>query len=127
MANFYPYSKTVFNWLKFEKATRGIYQVISSYPFKGKPGELSPGFNCRVMILQDDHDYGIDKNGNQRDNNLYEQFNITIANDKVEKPVKGQRIRPLDFISESSYLFDEGPLLRFKNYEVIQRKKTSSK
>ena len=71
--------------------------------------------------MKDDMDYGIDKSGNPRENNVYQNFDVTILNRNHEVK-KGDYVRLLDFDEEHSYVLGFDLLLRFQDCEVLQPK-----
>ena len=61
-------------------------------------------------------DYGIDKNGNKRENNLLNTFDVTILNGLSEVPFKkGDKVSLVGFIAEKSYVIGFDTILRFKD------------
>ena len=108
-----------FDWEKFAKVTHNQYRVVSSRPYVDSKGKLPDGYKITLQVIQDDYDYGIDKNGVQRENNVFQNFEVTVLNRK--QPVKkGSIITLKDFDIENSYVFDYNIILRFKDFEVVK-------
>lgn len=121
IVNSFKFTKTVFECDKFLSATHNQYRVASVRPYVDKKGVLPDGYNLTLTILKDDFDYGIDKNGNPRENNVYQNFDVTILNRNHEVK-KGDYVRLLDFDEEHSYVLGFDLLLRFQDCEVLQPK-----
>lgn len=125
LINTWYFTKTIINWEVIEKATHNQYRVVSVRPYIDKKGILPEGYSLTLMVLKDDFDYGVDKNGQPRESNLYCTFDATVLNRKsVIK--KGDIIRLLDFDSEHSFAIGFDLLLRFKDYEVVQNQGVKS-
>lgn len=124
LANTFKFTKTIIDWSKIEKATGNRYKVVSVRPYTDKKGKLPDGYNLTLMVLHDDFDYGLDKNGNPRESNLYQNFDVTVLSRNVEVK-KGDNIRLLDFDSENSFAIGFNLLLRFKKCEVIPTQQAS--
>ena len=119
LINTWSYTRTIIDWPEIEKATGNQFQVVSVRPYVDKKGKLPEGYVLTCMVLKDDHDYGIDKQGNQRESNLYQNFDVTVLNRK--HPVKkGDAVRLLGFDEEHSFAIGFDLILRFKDYEVIK-------
>lgn len=119
LINTFLFTRTVIDWDKIAKATRNQYRVVSARPYEDKKGVLPNGFNLTLTVLADDFDYGVDKNNVPRENNLYQNFDVTVLNRNT--PVqKGDIVSLLDFDEEHSFVIGFDMLLRFKNYEVVR-------
>ena len=69
-----------------------------------------------LLIMYDDMDYGVDKKGNKRDNNVLNTFEVTILNGQTELPFKkGDKVSLVGYIPEKSYVIGFDVLLRFKD------------
>lgn len=119
IVNSWFFTRTVIDWEKFAKATHNQYKVVSSKPYADKKGVLPNGVSLTLQIIKDDFDYGVDKNGNPRENNLYQNFDATVLNDKIDAK-KGDMIQLLNFDSEHSYAINFDMLLRFKDAKVLR-------
>ncbi len=119
LINTWCFTKTVIDWSAIEKATHNQYRVVSVRPYEDKKGKLPDGYSLTLMVLKDDYDYGIDKNGNPRENNLYQNFDVTVLN-RNHDIIKGDIIRLLEFDSENSFAINFNMILRFKDCEIIQ-------
>lgn len=119
LINTWNFTKTTIDWFAIEKATHNQYRVVSVRNYVDKKGLLPEGYSLTLMVMKDDYDYGLDKNGQPRENNLYQNFDVTVLNRK--HPIKkGDTIRLHDFDSEHSFAIGFDLLLRFKDYEVLQ-------
>lgn len=125
LVNTWFFTKTLIDWSAIEKATHNQYRVVSVRPYIDKKGKLPDGVSLTLMVLKDDFDYGVDKNGHPRENNLFQNFDVTVLN-KKQSVKKGDIVRLLDFDSEHSFAIGFDLLLRFKNFEVIQAQGTKS-
>ena len=95
------YSKTLFDWDKFAKATQNQYRVVSARPYADKKGKLPDGVTLTLTIMRDNADYGVDKNGQKRDNNVYQNFDATVLN-RRHNVKKGDIVQLLDYDAEHS-------------------------
>ena len=118
IVNAFMFTNTVIDADKFLNATHNRYRVVSVRPYVDKKGVLPEGFNLTLQVLKDDMDYGIDKDGKVRENNLYQNFDVTVLSRQVE-PKKGDMIKLSGFDSENSYVIGFDLLMRFRNIEVI--------
>lgn len=117
--NSWVFKRTIIDINKFLTATGNQFKVISSKPYSDKKGKLEDGFTYTLTILKDDLDYGCDKNGEHRDNNVGQNFDVTILN-RNRRAVKGDIIRLKDFDEENSFALDFSFILRFKDYELLK-------
>lgn len=117
--NAWNFTRTVIDWEKFSQATHNQYRVVSSRPYVDKKGVLPNGVNLTLQVIKDDFDYGVDKEGKPRENNLFQNFDVTILNDKVVAK-KGDMVQLLDFDAEHSFVIDFNMLLRFKDARVLK-------
>lgn len=117
--NNWAYSRQVIDWPKLKSATRNKFRVVSVREYVDKKGILPEGYTLTLMVMYDDFDYGVDKNGKPRENNVFQTFDVTVLNRK--HPVKkGDFVALLDFDSEHSFVINFDLILRFKDYEVLQ-------
>lgn len=119
LVNTWFFTKTIVDWDKIAKAMHNQFRVVSSRPYVDKKGLLPDGVSLTLMVMKDDFDYGVDKNGQQRENNLYQNFDVTVLNRKHDIK-KGDVVRLLDFDEEHSYAINFDLLLRFKDVEILQ-------
>lgn len=118
LVNTFLFTKTVIDWEAFAKATHNQYRVVSARPYTDKKGALPEGYTLTLMVLKDDFDYGVDKHGVERENNIFQNFDVTVLN--RNNPVKkGDMVRLKDFDAEHSFAIGFDLLLRFRDYEVI--------
>lgn len=117
--NSWVYTRTVIDIDKFLDATGNQYRVVSSNPYTDKKGVLPDGYTYTLTVMKDDFDYGIDKQGNPRDNNIGQNFNVTILN-RNRRAVKGDIIRLKNFDSNHSYAVNFELILRFNDYELLK-------
>lgn len=116
LQNAWKYSETRFNAENFLKMTRNVFQFVGQKPFKSKKHPEDKGVTVTLLILHDDMDYGTDKNGNKRDNNVLNTFDATILNGQDTVPLKkGDKVSLSGFIAEKSYVIGYDVLLRFKD------------
>lgn len=118
LINTWFFTKTIIDWDTIEEATHNEYQVVSVRPYIDKKGELPEGYNLTLMVIKDDFNYGIDKNGDTRENNLYQNFDVTVFSRKPVK--KGDKICLLDFDEEHSFAINFDMKLRFGDFELIE-------
>ena len=119
LINTWNFVKTVILWDVIAQATFNQYRVVSARPYVDKKGKLPEGLTLTLMVLKDKHDYGVDKNGMPRENNVYQNFDATVLNRKHQIK-KGDVIRLLDFDEENSYAIGFDLLLRFRDCEIVQ-------
>ena len=114
--NSWVYTQTQFNAEKFLKATQNIFQVVAQKPYQSKKNPDDKGTSLTLLITHDNMDYGVDKNGRKRDNNVLNTFDVTILNGKSEVPFKkGDKVSLVGFIPEKSYVIGFDLLLRFRD------------
>lgn len=114
--NSWVYTKTTFDAEFFLKMTRNIYQVVTQKPYQSKKNPDDKGITFTLFIPYDDMDYGVDKNGKKRDNNVLNTFDVTILNGQSEMPFKkGDKVSLVGFLPEKSYVIDFDLLLRFRD------------
>lgn len=123
MINTWVYTKQVIDWEKIQKATRNIYQYVAQKPFASKKHPEDIGVTLTLLILFDDMDYGEDKNGRKRDNNVYNTFDVTILNGQSFLSIKkGEKVSLIGFLPEKSYAIGFDLLLRFRDIKKIEVK-----
>lgn len=106
----------------FLEATHNQYMVVGVRPYTDKKGVLPDGFNLELQVIKDDFDYGIDpKTGLPRENNLYQNFNVTVL-DRSVKVAKGDIIGLNEFDADHSYQINFDLLLRFKGLKMLRSK-----
>lgn len=112
----WKYTQTTFNAGAFLKATGNIYQFVSQRPYQSKKNPEDKGTMATLLITHDDMDYGVDKNGRKRDNNVLNTFDVTILNGQAELPFKkGDKVSLSGYIPEKSYVMGFDLLLRFRD------------
>lgn len=112
--NTWFYTQTTFDGEGFKKATRNTYKFVSQKPYQSKKNSAEKGVVATLLILHDDNNYGVDKNGRQRDNNTLNTFDATILNGETTLPFKkGDTVVLGKFLSEKSYVIGFDVLLRF--------------
>ncbi|MEE3467207.1 MAG: hypothetical protein VZQ83_02085 [Eubacterium sp.] len=119
IANSFMFTRTVVDGNKFLEVTHNQYKVVSVRPYVDKKGVLPDGLTFTLMVIKDDYDYGTDKNGKQRENNLFRNFDVTVFS-RHDSPQKGDTIRLIDFDEENSFAINYDLLLRFKDFEIIK-------
>ena len=122
LINTFAYTKTSFDAERFLAATHNQFRVINSRPYKDPKGKLPDGITMNLQVMVDDTNYGIDKDGNPRENNVDLTFDVTVfSRDKSVK--RGDVIRLVGFDAEHSYVIKFDLILRFANFEVLSAKK----
>lgn len=112
----WKYTKNLFDSEAFLKATRNLFQFVSAKPYQSKKNPEEKGATLTLLIVHDDMDYGVDKSGRKRDNNVLNTFDVTILNGQSELPFKkGEKVSLVGFLPEKSYVIGFDLLLRFKD------------
>lgn len=119
LINTWSFVSTVIDWDKIAQATHNQYRVVSVRPYEDKKGKLPDGLTLTLMVIKDDFDYGVDKNGKKRETNLFQNFDATILN-RRHSPEKGDVVKLIDFDPENSYAIGFDLLLRFRDLEIIR-------
>ena len=113
--NSWVYTHTSFDAEAFLKATGNAFLLVSQKPYQSKKNPEDKGTTLTLSILHDSMDYGVDKNGHKRDNNVLNTFDATILNGQSEVPFKkGEKVSLAGFIAEKSYVIGFDVLLRFR-------------
>lgn len=120
LANTWFFTRTVIDWDKIAKATRNRFSVVSVREYADKKGKLPNGYMLTIKVLHDDFDYGTDKNGNPRENNVDQNFEVYVLTRKHHIK-KGDIIRLLDFDAENSHSINFELILRFRDCEVLPK------
>lgn len=108
------YTRTTFDSNDFKKATRNLYQFVGQKPYQSKKHPEDKGVTVTLLILHDDKDYGVDKNGNKRDNNVLNTFDATILNGETVLPFKkGDKVSLGNLVPEKTFVIGFDLLLRF--------------
>lgn len=119
LLNTWFFTKTIINWEVIAKATHNTFKVVAVRRYVDKKGKLPEGYTLTVKVIKDDFDYGIDKDGEPRENNFDVNFDVTVLSRKHDVK-KGDMVKLLDFDSENSFAFDFDLVIRFRDYEVIK-------
>lgn len=110
------FTKTLVDAELFLKVTRNEYLLVSQKPYQSKKNPEETGTLLTLSVIHDDMDYGVDKHGRRRDNNLLNNFEVTILNGKSEVPLKkGDKVSLVGFLPEKSYAIGFDLLLRFRD------------
>lgn len=118
--NSWVYTQTQFDWEKFSEATGNTFLYAFQKPFQSKKEPEDKGVTLTLSIIHDSMDYGVDKNGHKRDNNVLNAFDVTILNGQSEMPFnKGDKVSLIGFIPEKSYVIGFDLLLRFKDAKKV--------
>ena len=125
LVNTWFFTRTIVDWDKFANATGNQYRVVSSRPYADKKGILPNGISYTLQVIKDSFDYGKDKNGNERENNEMQNFDVTVLN-RNHPAKKGDIIQLLDFDSDHSYAIGFDLLLRFNDIKVLASAKTNA-
>lgn len=121
MINTFVYTKTIFDAEKFLKNTGNVFELVAQRPYRDKKGILPDGVTVTLHILQDNGEYGIDKDtGRQRCNNKGQNFDVTIlCGSQFLNIQQGERVSLMDFDSENSYVIKFDLCLRFKGIKKV--------
>lgn len=120
LQNIWKYTKTIVDIDALKNATRNEFKFVSQKPYQSKKNPEDRGVLITLLVLHDDMDYGVDKNGNKRDNNVLNTFDVTILNGGTLLPLKkGDRVALGKFIPEKSYAIGFDLLLRFEDVKKI--------
>jgi len=114
------YTKQVIDADKLLKATRNVYQVVSQKPYQSKKNPEDRGATITLLVLHDDTDYGTDKNGRKRDNNVLNTFDVTVLGGETVLPIKkGEKVSLGRFLPDKSYAIGFDLLLRFADVRKV--------
>lgn len=120
ISNSWFFTKTLFDAERFLKATGNNFQFVSAKPYQSKKNPEDKGSVLTLLITHDDTDYGVDKNGRKRDNNVLNTFDATILNGQSEVPFKkGEKVSLVGYIPEKSYVMGFDLLLRFRDVKKV--------
>lgn len=100
------------------------FMVVSSKASKGKPESgLPAGTTFTLQVMKDDSIPLYDKDGNLKDNNLFESFDVTIPGLPYPNDFKkGDKVRLGNFMPEVSYYIEYKLILRFDGITKLQAK-----
>lgn len=118
LVNSWLYTKNIVDWSMMEKAFRNRFRVIDKRKFTDKKGILPDGTTLQLMVMFDDFDYGVDKEGNPRSNNVYQSFNATIL--KHVDVSKGDVVELHGFLPDYSFAINFDMVLRFEDCVVVK-------
>lgn len=118
LINTFMFTRTIVDWDKLAEATGNKFRVVTARPYADKKGILPNGTTMTLTVLSDTMDYGVGKDGQPRDNNLFQNFDVTILS-KVDVK-KGDMVELMDFDADHSYAIGFDLLLRFKGCRVLQ-------
>lgn len=119
LINSWFFTRTIIEWNKIASATHNQYRVASVRPYVDKKGVLPEGYSLTVTVMKDDFDYGLDKNGMPRENNVYQNFDVTVLS-RAQDVKKGDIISLEGFDEENSFAIGFDMLLRFRGLKVLQ-------
>lgn len=120
LQNTFAFTKTIIDIDKFLKNSGNSYRYVSQRPYQSKRDPNLKGVNVTLLVLQDATDYGVDKNGRQRETNTYNSFDVTILNGESYLNLqKGDAVSLIGFIEESSFAIGFDLILRFKDIKKI--------
>lgn len=117
LINTWKFTNTIIDWDLMKKGMGNEFKVVSVRDYTDKKGVLNSGYTLTLLVLEDCIDYGFDKEGNIRENNQYQTFQVTVLNRDV-KPKKGDIIELLNFDSNNSFVIGFDLLLRFSNIRI---------
>lgn len=114
--NSWFFTKTLFDAELFLKATGNEFLFVSSKPYQSKKTPEDKGVTLTLSIIHDSMDYGVDKEGRKRDNNVLNTFEATILNGLSDVTFKkGDKVSLVGFMPEKSHVIGFDLLLRFKD------------
>lgn len=121
MFNSMSYTKTFFDANKFLANTKNKYRVVGQKPYLDKSGKAGKqGVTLTLQIVEDVGDYGLDKEGNKRPTNLFENFEATILNGQTKMDLnKGDYVSLGEFDQEHSYVINYDVILRFRSCKKV--------
>lgn len=127
LINTFVFTRTIVDGNKILEATSNQYRVVAFREYRDKKGILPDGYTVTLTVLKDTYDYGVDKDGKPRDNNLYQTFDVTVLNRNITLN-KQDIVSLIGFDEEHSYAIGFDLLLRFKDLKVIKpaNKETAS-
>lgn len=124
IANAWVFTETRFKDEVFLKNTHNLYKLVSQKPYTNKKNSDEKGVILTLSIVKDDTQYGPDKKtGIERDNNVFNTFDVTVLNgvDRIDVQ-KGEYVRLIDFDHEKSFIIGFDLILRFRNVEKVNVK-----
>ena len=122
IANSWFFTKSIFDVEKFFQATQNQYCVVASHTYVDKKGRLPDGMTYTLQIIKDNFDYGVDKKGMKRDNNIMQTFDVTVLN-RNNVAHKGDYISLVGYVEEYSFVIGFDIILRFQDIKILQRAK----
>lgn len=121
LKNTFIFTKTIINGEELKKNFGNEFLFVSRRPYSDKKGVLPNGFQATLQVLKDSNDYGVDKNGNVRDNNLLETFEVTILDGTDGTQFsKGQKVKLGKFNSDASFAIGFDLIMRFDSMEAFK-------
>lgn len=120
MQNLWFYTQNTFKAEEFLKATGNTFKVVNVAEYTDKKGKLGEGLKLRLLILKDEAEYGLDKDGNERQNNVDENFDVYVLSREVV-PVKGDYVALEDFNSANSFVIGFDAVLRFNSCKIVKK------
>lgn len=122
LINIHALTRTVILMNKFQEGTGNCYKVVSARPYSDKKGVLPNGYSLTLKVRNDTIDYGFDKDGNPRENNVDQNFDVTVL--ATHTPLKkGDYVALKDFDEEHSFAIGFDLILRFKDYAKLDAAK----
>lgn len=123
------YIRTVIDAEQMLKDFDNVFMVVSIRPYQGKPEQnLAPGATFTLQVMKDNSEVQIDKKTNlPMENNLMEQFQVTIPGQPCPSDIKrGDYVRLGKFMPEVSYFINYSLILRFGEIVKVQPNKPQS-
>lgn len=118
--NLWKYSETRFLYEIFLKHTGNEFKVVTANSFH-KEG-TGTGIGAELLILKDNAPEGF--YGEARDDISLNTFKVTILNGRPDDiPRKGENIKLIGFIEELSFVIGFDAILRFEDFERIEKNK----
>lgn len=122
LTNIHALTRTIILMDKFLNGTGNFYKVVSARLYTDKKGVLPDGYSLTLKVLTDNIDYGFDKDGNTRENNVDQNFDVTVLA-KHTPLQKGDYVALKGFDEEHSFAIGFDLILRFKDYKKLDSAK----
>lgn len=122
MKSSFVFMKTIIDWDKMVSFWGNEFYYVSETEYHDSKGKLPDGVVVTLRIIKDDGDYGVSKKtGKPFQNNLGQNFDVTILNGKTSTDFKYEdKVTLIGFDQENSYAVNFDLLLRFKDIKKVQ-------
>ena len=104
LINSFIFTRTLVDGAQIVKNFGNNFVFAASRPYVDKKGILPNGFTATLQVTQDSTDYGLDKLGNPRENNVLQTFDVTVLDGSDGKHFKkGDHVKLKGFRQDVSY------------------------